>query len=161
MEITKAELAGILEISRPRVTQYCQQGLPVLESGKIDRAAGLNWIARNVVGPAHERAKELLAAPMVPPGFGVLEKIKNPADAALILALLEMSTRVCALATLGAHEAGATREQCEKAGKVTACLFIHSAEAFIKETGIAISGGMLWPGPQFHDEANLDAIAKS
>jgi|GEM_PF-6233514 len=158
-EISKAELATILEISKPRVSQYCQQGLPVLASGKINREAGLNWIAKNVVGPAHERAKQLLASPTIPPAFGVLEKIKNPADAALVLGLLTMMMKIRALATLGAFEAGATQEQAERAGQVTCLLYVNRAEAFMDEIGLTIPGGMFWPAPHLHDEADLEAIA--
>lgn len=160
-EISKAELAELLEISRPRVSQYLQQGLPVLASGRIEREAGLNWIAKNVVGPAHERAKQLLAAPPIPPGFGVLEKISNPADAALVLGLLTMMMKIRALATLGAFEAGASREQAERAGQVTCLLFVNKAEAFLQEIRLDIPGGMFWPAPDLHDAADLDAVSSN
>jgi hypothetical protein len=45
---TKASLAAELGISKARVSQYVQRGLPVLPSGKLDREQALCWIKRNV-----------------------------------------------------------------------------------------------------------------
>jgi phage terminase Nu1 subunit (DNA packaging protein) len=63
--VTKAQLAEELRVSRPRVTQYLQQGLPVREDGRINLAEALNWILANIEpadgGGAVEVARELLA----------------------------------------------------------------------------------------------------
>ena len=45
---TKAGLAAELGISKARVSQYVQRGLPVLSSGKLDREQALYWIKRNI-----------------------------------------------------------------------------------------------------------------
>ena len=42
--ITKAELARELGVSRPRVTELCQAGLPVRPNGKLNRMQALNWV---------------------------------------------------------------------------------------------------------------------
>jgi hypothetical protein len=47
--VSKSELASALGISRPRITQFCQQGLPVRPDGRLDRIAALMWIVRNVM----------------------------------------------------------------------------------------------------------------
>ena len=45
---TKAGLAAELGISKARISQYVQRGLPVLPSGKLDREQALHWIKRNI-----------------------------------------------------------------------------------------------------------------
>jgi phage terminase Nu1 subunit (DNA packaging protein) len=47
--ISKATLAEMLGISRPRVSQFCQQGMPVRPDGRLDRIAALTWISRNIM----------------------------------------------------------------------------------------------------------------
>lgn len=44
--ITKAELATLLGVSRPRVSQLVRDGLPVRADGKLDREAALGWLRR-------------------------------------------------------------------------------------------------------------------
>jgi hypothetical protein len=46
--ITKAELARELEVSRARITQLCQKGLPVRPDGKVNRAEAVAWVKANV-----------------------------------------------------------------------------------------------------------------
>ena len=46
--ITKAQLARDLGVSRARVTQYADMGMPVLSDGKLDKAACLDWLRQNV-----------------------------------------------------------------------------------------------------------------
>lgn len=41
---TKAGLAAELGISKARVSQYVQRGLPVRSDGKLDREQALYWI---------------------------------------------------------------------------------------------------------------------
>jgi phage terminase Nu1 subunit (DNA packaging protein) len=47
--ITKAQLSEMLGISRPRVSQFVQQGMPVRPDGRLDRIAALTWITRNII----------------------------------------------------------------------------------------------------------------
>jgi hypothetical protein len=47
--ISKAALAAELRISRPRVSQYVAEGMPVRSDGKLNREEVLNWIGRNHV----------------------------------------------------------------------------------------------------------------
>lgn len=46
--VKKAEFARILNVSKARVSQYVQAGLPVLEDGRINIDAGKAWIRDNV-----------------------------------------------------------------------------------------------------------------
>jgi hypothetical protein len=45
---TKAQLARELGLSRPRVTQLCQAGLPVRADGKLNRVEAVEWVKANV-----------------------------------------------------------------------------------------------------------------
>jgi len=45
---TKASLAAELGISKARISQYVQRGLPVLRSGKLDREQALYWIKSHI-----------------------------------------------------------------------------------------------------------------
>jgi phage terminase Nu1 subunit (DNA packaging protein) len=47
--VTKAELSEMLGISRPRVSQFVQLGMPVRPDGRLDRIAALTWITRNIM----------------------------------------------------------------------------------------------------------------
>lgn len=49
--ITKAELARQLNLSRPRVTQLCQAGLPVRPDGKLNRMEAVEWVRTHVDRP--------------------------------------------------------------------------------------------------------------
>ena len=45
---TKAQLARELGLSRARVTQLCELGLPVRPDGKLNRAEALEWVKENI-----------------------------------------------------------------------------------------------------------------
>src|ERR1035438_7147837 len=47
--ITKAELARRLHRSKPMVTKYCRQGLPVRDDGLIDWPSAKAWFESNVL----------------------------------------------------------------------------------------------------------------
>jgi hypothetical protein len=47
--VTKAELSEMLGISRPRVSQFVQLGMPVRPDGRLDRVAALQWVVRNIM----------------------------------------------------------------------------------------------------------------
>ncbi len=49
--ITKAAYARELGISKPRVSQLVQMGLPVLSNGRLDRGAALQWYRDNIIPP--------------------------------------------------------------------------------------------------------------
>jgi hypothetical protein len=49
--ITKAAFARELGISKPRVTQLIQMGLPELPNGRLDRGIALQWYADNIIPP--------------------------------------------------------------------------------------------------------------
>lgn len=46
--VSKTELAGVLHLSRGRVTQLIGEGLPVRPDGKLDRAEAVAWYHANV-----------------------------------------------------------------------------------------------------------------
>lgn len=48
MAVKKAEFARILNVSKARVSQYVQAGLPVLPDGTIDIDHGRAWIRANI-----------------------------------------------------------------------------------------------------------------
>ena len=49
--ITKAAFARELGVSKPRVSQLVQIGLPVLPNGRLDRRAALQWHRDNIIPP--------------------------------------------------------------------------------------------------------------
>jgi hypothetical protein len=66
--LTKSELALELGVSRPRVSQLVNLGMPVLPSGKVDLETACRWIVDNLddtVGdygsPAWRQAREWVA----------------------------------------------------------------------------------------------------
>ena len=48
VQVTKAEFARILGISRARVTQYTDMGMPMLSDGTLDLAACRSWVKSNI-----------------------------------------------------------------------------------------------------------------
>jgi hypothetical protein len=46
--VSKAELARRLNVSRARITQLCNDGMPVLADGKLELQAALDWISSHV-----------------------------------------------------------------------------------------------------------------
>ena len=47
--VTKAELSRMLGVSRARITQLAQLGMPTREDGRLGTVVALQWIARNVM----------------------------------------------------------------------------------------------------------------
>ncbi|MFC7332922.1 hypothetical protein [Rhodocista pekingensis] len=67
--VTKAGLAAELGISKARVSQYLNRGLPCRPDGKIDREAALNWIGDNIVptvGRLNARSAAVRSRPVAP-----------------------------------------------------------------------------------------------
>lgn len=51
---TKSALAAELAISKARVSQYVNAGMPVRSDGKLNREEALNWISRNQISQTVE-----------------------------------------------------------------------------------------------------------
>jgi phage terminase Nu1 subunit (DNA packaging protein) len=46
--VTKAELALELEVSRPRISQFVQRGMPVRRDGRVDLLAACRWLVTHL-----------------------------------------------------------------------------------------------------------------
>jgi hypothetical protein len=84
MLMTKTAFAELLDVSRGRVSQYLKEGLPEGAGGKIHRDTALNWLARNNLGAAGERARALLRGEVAE---SKETDDENPADRAAYAAL--------------------------------------------------------------------------
>jgi hypothetical protein len=49
--VSKAELSRMLGVSRARITQLTQLGMPVRDDGRVGTVVALQWIVRNVMPP--------------------------------------------------------------------------------------------------------------
>jgi hypothetical protein len=49
--VSKAELSRMLGVSRARITQLTQLGLPTRDDGRLGTVEALRWIIRNVMPP--------------------------------------------------------------------------------------------------------------
>ena len=47
-QISKAEFARMLGVSKPRISQYVSMGLPVLSDGTLDKALSERWVKSNI-----------------------------------------------------------------------------------------------------------------
>lgn len=47
-QISKADFARMLGVSKARVSQYVAQGLPVLSDGTLDKVLSERWVKSNV-----------------------------------------------------------------------------------------------------------------
>jgi hypothetical protein len=50
MILTQAELAKELEVTRARITQFIDRGMPVREDRRIDLLKGVRWLCDNLDG---------------------------------------------------------------------------------------------------------------
>lgn len=48
MEVTKAQFAEAMGVSKAMVTKYVRKGLPLTPEGRIDLAAGRAWVEANI-----------------------------------------------------------------------------------------------------------------
>ena len=55
--ITKSGLAKLIGISKARVSQYVQEGMPVRPDGKLDKAEVLDWVDHYIFRPDRPSAK--------------------------------------------------------------------------------------------------------
>jgi hypothetical protein len=49
--VTKAELSRMLNVSRARVSQFVQLGMPVRDDGRVGTVVALQWVVRNIMPP--------------------------------------------------------------------------------------------------------------
>lgn len=61
--ISKSAFADELGLSKPRVTQLIEKGLPVRADGKLDRSAALAWYAANVDGSRRKALRPFQPTP--------------------------------------------------------------------------------------------------
>ncbi|MGD9656907.1 MAG: hypothetical protein AB7U61_04580 [Methylocystis sp.] len=108
--ITKAGLAAELGITRGRVTQYANQGMPIRSDGKLDREKALEWIRRNV--DATTSSKGLFAAAKTQKRSD--DDDDNPVTLAVNIALGLLFAHIPAIAVAAAKEAGVPDEQAER-----------------------------------------------
>ena len=47
--ITKAELSRMLNVSRARVSQFVQLGMPVRDDGRLGTIVALQWVVGNIM----------------------------------------------------------------------------------------------------------------
>jgi phage terminase Nu1 subunit (DNA packaging protein) len=108
--ISKTALAALLGVSKPRISQYVSQGLPVLADGKIDREQALSWLNRNKVesgpsgSPGVKSARAL--AKRLKPKAPTSSRPLNPVNAALVNATAELVSRSATAARLSAQALG-------------------------------------------------------
>jgi hypothetical protein len=98
----------------------------------------------------------------IPAPFVALKKTSNPADAMMVLGLLEMHQRVGALASLAAHSAGAERAVAERTGEIMSTLFAQSATRLLAAHGIEPAASdpdaMTWPHSDTFDQVDWGEI---
>lgn len=170
--ISKSELGAELAVTKGRFSQYLREGMPALGDGLLDRDQCLNWLAKDSLGTAGDRARALLRGetsdrggarrkkPPLPPFFESLEGIESPADSIAMVALFHMLRGIGAKATLAAYEAGAPKEVAQRAGDILTLMFVHEIEAFADGTGIKIPGGLMFTHPQNFDQVDWSKITE-
>jgi hypothetical protein len=86
-----------------------------------------------------------------PMNQGVLEWIGSPFGKCVAMSVIFASTSMGARASIGAHEAGASREIAEHTNKPTAALVVNAATEFLNECGVEPltkdAKASFWPHP--------------
>jgi hypothetical protein len=112
--VTKAALAAELGISRPRVSQYVQRGMPVRADGKLDREVAVQWVADNhlTVRPNDKGATRARKIAKEKPGRPARRAPRRPetepqtSDVMLLNAVAEMVAKAGPVAAAMAIELG-------------------------------------------------------
>lgn len=141
--ISKSQLADELGVSRARISQYLNEGLPTLSNGKLNREQALNWITGNIIPVDHEtdrgtvRASRLLngaaAQPKCPEWLLPVRDCGNPLAKGVLLGILHMGREIEALGATSALEAGAEIAVAKLAGRFLVHAFLERATDFMRE----------------------------
>lgn len=149
--ISKSQLADELGVSRARVSQYVNEGLPTLSSGKLDRDAALNWITGNIIPVDYESDKGTMRAARLlkgdeaavnyssGPPVGWLRPVheaENPFDKGVLFAMLTLVRDIGAIAAVAAHDAGATIATAKMVESTMAVMFVEIASDLMRENRI-------------------------
>jgi hypothetical protein len=153
--VSKAGLAAELRISRARVSQYAQCGMPIRSDGKLDRERALEWIAESPlsINSAYANKGAALAAQKLRPGheeppepwLQPVHDAENFFDKGLLFGLLWTARHVGYFAALAAHEAGAPVDVVRRAEEVATVSFVYSASDLLHENKICRNDASIWP----------------
>jgi hypothetical protein len=186
-EITKTQLAKELGVSKARISQYVQRGMPVLSNGRLDRDVALRWIADSH-GYKHEfedrgvnRARELNATELNtnaeqfsgadtvkssevhPPAFSLFP---DQVHRGAYWAAAEMVKQIGALAAATAIECGAPCQTAYAIEQVMPVRFMEAlSELFVRnEIGPFADGSddhAVWPSDKRTLSVNWNRMAAS
>lgn len=110
-KITKSALAAELGISRARISQYSNRGMPIRSDGQLDREQCLDWIKRNVDPTTSSKG---LCAALETKSRGARQERDNPVDIGANLALSCLFSYIPNIAAELARDAGVAPDIVEK-----------------------------------------------
>jgi hypothetical protein len=153
--ITKSALAGLLNISTARVSQYVALGLPVRKDGRLNLDDALNWVSANIplsddpnkgsakaaalVRAGNKRRSRSAPPHTVKPPMEWLEPVHaaaNPFDQGFLWAAIAAARDLPALAAIAAYDAGCDVETAKKIGDQTVCNYAERMAMMMAELRI-------------------------
>lgn len=90
--ITKSKLAEMLGVSKARLSQLVGKGLPVLNDGKLNLIAVLNWLNTYTTMDTSRVKPQQVGG--LPEHFRFVDQLDNDADRAGCLAAMQMAYRL-------------------------------------------------------------------
>jgi hypothetical protein len=132
VELSKAELARGLGVSKARISQYAALGMPFLPSGRITRADAERWLAANL-----DQSRVRFRSDQAPAASDALA-----ADGAVgyVAAALAAIYAAGPLAVLAVAEAGGTREVAERAAAVMQATIWEAMNQSAAAAGVTLDG---------------------
>jgi hypothetical protein len=141
-KITKSALAAELGISRARISQYSNMGMPIRSDGLLDREQCLDWIKRNV--DPTTSSKGLFAADKAQTR-NRRDDGDNPVDLALNAAVGSMFAIMPGIAAAAARHAGVGDEQIEKIWTIAHAMAMRQGDAVATQMLGLEPRGDTWP----------------
>lgn len=143
--VSKAEAARQLQVSKPRVTQYVQSGMPVLPDGSIDLREARQWLEANLdpakrMGHAEAKRARLEAQALAGP-WGYLMDFTKPTHRGFAYAAGLAIYRAAFHAALAAAEVGLDREKAVRLGELVTIRVWVDLEIHAGELGLVSPDG--------------------
>lgn len=154
--ITKSQLSAELKVSKVRVSQYVEEGLPVRLDGRLNRKEALNWLrgrpglstvgvkGADLAQPIARQPKQEAGLPIEPHSTetdsladfaldtALIARPQTEFEAGFIAGLVMAAHSVGALGALAAMESGANVEVGKKTEAVLTVCFMDRVEELMR-----------------------------
>jgi hypothetical protein len=125
--VTKAELARKLQLSRARISQLCNLGLPTLPDGRIELQAALDWIDSHVDRSRNVGRRDTPVPALPPQPTVAMDRdpdIRDPARVLLLARARKAEAEACRIQRLEQEAAGELVPRAKVAEFITTVAYV-------------------------------------